>query len=221
MPVDKPSRPFRIEPRWPVALAVITVSALLIAATARIRPFPSWVTLAIAAGLVLPMAGVRLSRGDRRWRRVERALTLIFFLFAQAATYVTVWYLVGEMLHQTGDLSGRQLLGTAVGAWFTHILAFSMAYWQLDRGGPEARANDMGPRSDWLFPEMGAPDEAPPHWRPTYVDYLFLSFSTAAAFSAADTVPLTTRAKVFMLIESAASLVMLLIIVSYGIGALG
>jgi hypothetical protein len=220
MPVDEPSQRFRIEPRWPVALAVIAVFFFLVSSADRIRPFPSWVSLAFVIGLLLPMAGIWLSGGDLRWRRLERALTLIFFFFAEAEIHGTVWYLVAEMLHQTGELSGRQLLGTAVGAWFIHILAFSMAYWQLDRAGPEARANEMGTRPDWLFPEMGVPDEAPPQWRPTYVDYLFLSFSTAVAFSAADTVPLTTRAKVLMMIESAASLVMLLVIVSYGIGAL-
>ena len=60
---------------------------------------------------------------------------------------------------------------------------------------PEARIRDAGVRPDWLFPqEEAASDAVPPSWRPTYVDYLFLSFSTGTAFSTTDTVPVTSRA---------------------------
>jgi hypothetical protein len=41
---------------------------------------------------------------------------------------------------------------------------------------------------------------------PQFVDYLYLSFTNATAFSPTDTMPLTSRAKVMMLIEALASI---------------
>ena len=29
---------------------------------------------------------------------------------------------------------------------------------------------------DWLFPQAGVPEAAPPDWRPMFVDYLFIAF---------------------------------------------
>jgi hypothetical protein len=71
------------------------------------------------------------------------------------------------------------------------VLAFSLVYWRIDRRGPETRANDAGAKPDWLFPQAGVPEAAPPDWRPVFVDYLFVAFSAAAAFSHADALPLT------------------------------
>jgi hypothetical protein len=130
-----------------------------------------------------------------RWLRVERTTTLVFSVLAEAVTLTTLLYLMVEMLNRPADFSGRQLLTSSIGAWITNVLAFSLVYWQIDRGGPEAWANDAGTKPDWLFPQTGVPEEAPPDWRPTYVDYLFLAFSTAMAFSPTDAPPLTSRAK--------------------------
>jgi uncharacterized membrane protein len=100
-------------------------------------------------------------------------------------------------------------------------LLFSLLYWRMDRGGPEARANDAGTRPDWLFPQSGAPDDAPPGWRPTFVDYLFLAYSTATAFSPTDALPLTSRAKMLMMLESSISLSTLVVVASRAINILG
>jgi hypothetical protein len=45
---------------------------------------------------------------------------------------------------------------------------------------------------DFLFPQMLDPDKARPDWRPTFVDYLYVSFTNVVAFSPTDTMPLTT-----------------------------
>ena len=219
--VQEPAQPIRIESRWPVVLAVLAVLLVLTLLPARIRLLPSWFAYTIGIGLLLPVVGVWLSGAQARWLRVERATTLVFSVLAEAVTLTTVLYLIIEMLNRPTDFSGRQLLTSSIGAWITNVLAFSLVYWRIDRGGPEARANDAGTKPDWLFPQAGVPEEAPPDWRPTYVDYLFLAFATAMAFSPTDALPLTSRAKMLMMLESAVSLLTLVTVAARAINILG
>jgi hypothetical protein len=100
------------------------------------------------------------------------------------------------------------------------VFIFSLLYWQVDREGPEARTSHANRRPDWRFPRETA-DEDVRDWRPTFVDYLFLGYSTATAFSATDVVPLTSRAKMLMMLESTISLVMIVAIMSRAINILG
>ena len=67
-------------------------------------------------------------------------------------------------------------------------------------------------RPDWLFPQIAVPDDAPPDWRPLFLDYLFLAYCTATAFSPTDVLPLTRRAKMLMMLESAISLLTIVIV---------
>lgn len=219
--MKEPAQQMRIEPRWPAALAIILVFFVIAMLSSRVRLFPAWFPYVVGISLLLPMAGVPLSGAHARWRSIERMFTLAFSLIAEAGTLTTLLYLVLEILERPDGFSGRQLLTTSIGAWITNVVAFSIVYWQLDRGGPEARMNDADIRPDWLFPQAGVPEEAPPDWRPTYVDYLFLSFTTATAFSTTDVMPLTSRAKMLMMFESAVSLMTLVVVASRAINILG
>jgi hypothetical protein len=221
MQVKEPVRPACIEPRWPVIIAILAVLLMLTMFSTRIRILPPWFQYAIGIALLLPVGGVWLSSGNPRWLSIERPATLVFSMVAEAFILTALFYVVNNMLARPEGFSGRQLLTSSIGGWCSNILAFSIVFWQIDRGGPEARANNMGTRPDWLFPQTGAPEEAPPGWRPKYVDYLYLSFSTATAFSTTDVMPLTSRAKMFMMIESAISLLTLVIVAARAINILG
>lgn len=54
---------------------------------------------------------------------------------------------------------------------------------------------------------MQTPEMAPPDWEPTFLDYLYLSFTNATAFSPTDVMPLARWAKVTMLTQSTVSIV--------------
>ena len=91
-----------------------------------------------------------------------------------------------------------------------------------DRSGrPRSPAERRGRKPDWFFPQTGVPEQAPPEWRPTFIDYLFLAFSTATAFSPTDALPLTSRAKLLMMIESSVSLVTIVTVAARAINLLG
>ena len=93
-------------------------------------------------------------------------------------------------------------------------MAFSLLYWHIDRGGPYGRASKLSVRPDWAFPQPATPEDLPPDWRPLFLDYLYLGYNTATAFSPTDAVPLTHRAKILMMIESTISLLTSVIVLS-------
>jgi hypothetical protein len=114
------------------------------------------------------------------------------------------------------------MLSSSIAIWATNVLMFSMLYWQLDRGGPTSRLSATPSRPDWIFPAEQAPEgDVPPGWRPQFIDYLFLGFSTATAFSTTDALPLTGRAKCAMMAESTISLITLAVVAARAINILG
>jgi hypothetical protein len=215
------SRVGRIEPRWPAAATLVAVLWLLVVLPGRIRLLPAWFPYVLGIAVLVPITGVGLTHGSARWLRIERAILAFFFVAASISAFATLSNLIAEMIQRSTDLTGIQLLASSIAIWVTNLLAFTLLYWQMDRGGPEARLNDAGTKPDWLFPQDGLPASIAEGWRPTFVDYLFLGFSTATAFSPADAVPLTSRAKVLMMLESSISLVTVVTVAARAINILG
>ena len=180
-----------------------------------------WAPSVLGIALIVPMAAVMLSRAKERWLLIERTVTLIYCVVLGSAIVAGLALLIGEMVRRSGEISGVALLTSSVALWVLNVLTFSLLYWQIDRGGPETRANHASPRPDWLFPQEGAPRDVPPDWRPTFVDYLFLGYSTATAFSTTDVMPLTSRAKMLMMLESTISLATIVAVMSRAINILG
>jgi uncharacterized membrane protein len=212
----------RFEPRWPVALTILAVILLVALLPARIVLVPSWVALGVGMAVLMPIIAVGLTRAQPSWLRLERAVTLLFFAITAIGTVVNLSNLINAIIHRSAEVTGLQLLTSGVAVWVINVLMFSLLYWQMDRGGPEARVNQMPTRTDWLFPQEGASaGHVPPDWRPRFVDYLYLSYSTATAFSTTDVMPLTHRAKMLMMLESAISLVTLVVVGARAINIFG
>jgi hypothetical protein len=211
----------QIEPRWPAVLAVLGLLGVLAVLPARVRLLPPWAASAVGAGLILPMLAVWMSAGHRVWLRVEHVSVLVCCVLAELITLTTLSYLIVQMMARPEDFSGLQLFTSSVAGWISNILVFALIYWRIDRGGPEPRANGADVKPDWLFPQASAPEATDPAWRPTFVDYLFVAFTAAAAFSPADAMPLTPRAKLLTMAESSVSLTTLVVVASRAIGLLG
>ena len=56
----------------------------------------------------------------------------------------------------------------------------------------------MPAHPDFAFPQQLNPELAPPGWRPEFIDYLYIGFTNANAFSPTDTMPMTHWAKIAM-----------------------
>jgi len=220
--VTEPALARRFEPRWPVALSVLVVSAVLALLPGRQTVMPDWAPLVVGIAVLGSVVAVGLTAGRAPWVRIERFVTLFFFLFATCASLANLANLVGAMVYRSNQVSGIQLLASSVALWITNVFVFSMLYWQVDRGGPEPRIRGTSARPDWLFPQEGAPArDVAPDWRPRFVNYLYLAYSTATAFSTCDVVPLTSRAQLLMMLESAISLMTIVVVASRAINILG
>jgi hypothetical protein len=211
-----------IEPRWPVVLAVVAVVLLLAVLPSRIRVFPAWVPWLTVIILIVSMAPLALKTAQGPLLlRIEGIVTALFMVIAGSAIIAELKILLSAMVRHSSGVTGLQLLTSSIALWATNVLIFSVMYWRIDRGGPEARANYANRKPDWLFLRESAGENVPPDWRPTFVDYLFLAFCTATAFSPADVQPLTPRGKLLMMLESTISLVTIVAVASRAINILG
>jgi uncharacterized membrane protein len=219
--MEEPNQIRRIESRWLVILAIMAVFILLIVLPGRVREFPIWIGCVLVSALIAPMVAVSLAT-DKRWLlRIESFATGLFILVAGFALLDNLQYLLSQMVRGHVKLTGLTLLTSSIAVWATNVLIYSLVYWRMDRGGPEARANQADTLPDWLFPQEDVPELVPIRWHPSFVDYLFLSFCTATAFSPTDALPLTARAKALMMLEGIVSLVTIIIILARAINTLG
>lgn len=211
----------RIESRWLAGIAVVAVVVLVVLLPGRISLYPAWVPYALGVVMIVPMAGAALTAGKGRWETMERITTVFFFVIVVGGAPALLFNLVQAMVTRASEVTGLELLTSSIGIWVANVLAFSLLYWQLDRGGPGARESLERVQPDWQFPQTGCPDDVPAGWQPTFVDYLFLGYSTATAFSPTDALPLTSRAKLLMMLESTISLVTIVVVASRAINILG
>lgn len=119
-----------------------------------------------------------------------------------------------------GITSATELLASGGSIWLTNIVIFSLWFWDLDRGGPGARAEAIESHPDFIFPQMSDPDYAPDHWHPNFFDYLYMSFTNASAFSPTDVLPLSRWAKMLMLIQSVTSLLTVGLVIARAVNIL-
>jgi hypothetical protein len=207
--------------RWPASLAVIAVLVLQLIVPTEVAALPRWIMPALGAALLLPLvwANPFHLRRDEPWLRwVELALLAVLVL-------VNAVYLTGMIVYlDTGDArNGVVLVKAALLIWVTNVVAFAVWYWEVDRGGPFARAPEHereAERADLLFPQMTVDLPGWERWLPGFTDYLFVAFTAATAFSPTDTMPLTARVKTLMGIQSAISLLTIAVIAARAVNVL-
>jgi uncharacterized membrane protein len=171
--------------------------------------------------LIAPMVALSLATAKRRLLRIESIATVLFILITGLALLHNLQFLLSQMVRGHVKITGLTLLTSSTAVWATNVLIFSLVYWRIDRGGPEARANRTDTLPDWLFPQQEVPELVPIRWHPSFVDYLFLSFCTATAFSPTDVLPLTSRAKALMMLEGVVSLITIITVLARAINTLG
>jgi uncharacterized membrane protein len=164
------------------------------------------------------VAGLGRVRERGRRRAIVQLLLCVVVVFSLIETGLLVASLVASSKLGIG---GPQLLQSAATLWLSNVIAFGLAFWELDCGGPVRRALSEQRRTpDIQFPQDENPTLAQPEWAPHLVDYLYLSTTNSIAFSPTDAMPLTRRAKGLMTVESAVSVVAVLLIAARAVNIL-
>jgi hypothetical protein len=202
-----------VESRWEAAPAVVLVIALQLSLAIVSRKWGwkqwglPWWTWLVAVGpeslLLLPLAW---QRPRRRLAQLGQRRTVAVALLAvvSAANALGLVALIGS-LTSGQEKSGGELLLKAFAIWATNVIVFGLWFWELDRGGPVRRCQPNPPPADFQFPQSENPQLAEPGWMPHLLDYVYIAFTNAIAFSPTDAMPLTRRTKLLMLTQSGLS----------------
>jgi uncharacterized membrane protein len=209
------------EARWPMAVAVLLTGVLRTFLPPQLRLHDArWLFLALLVVLVVVLIVGDPGRIDRQatWLRVMTTslIGLITLVNAGSSIRLVISIVYSEPFTQTA----RVLLACGGIIWLTNVIAFGLWYWDLDRGGPAARAAGTAIKPAFLFPEMSNPEYVREDWYPTFVDYLHLSFNTAMAFSPTDVSAIKPWAKVMMMSEEAISVVVGVLVVARAVNIL-
>jgi hypothetical protein len=207
------------EQRWVVTCAVLAAIVLQLALPARLNLSSPYLLAAVEAALLVVL--ILLNPGRiHRLSSATRALSLTLIALASAANAYSAGRLALGLIRGAEGEDAAALLATGASIFLTNVLVFGLWYWELDRGGPAARAHAVRDYPDFLFPQMATPDLAADDWEPTFVDYFYVSFTNATAFSPTDTLPLTRWAKMIMMLQSAVSLVTVALVVARAVNIL-
>jgi uncharacterized membrane protein len=215
-------RPTHGEHRWSAAAAVLVMIALQIWISNRLAIYPGWIIPTVEGVLLMVLLLANPGRVNRE-TKLLRLLGLGLVTAASIANAYAAAQLIYEIVTKHAGiaaLSPAELLLTGGAVWLTNVVVFGLWYWELDSGGPAARANARDEHPDFLFPQMTAPEQSEHDWEPAFVDYLYVSFTNATAFSPTDTMPLTRWAKLAMMFQSMVSVALVALVIARAINIL-
>jgi hypothetical protein len=208
------------EPRWPALIALLAIGGLYWSLPAALTFGPDWLVLASVTILVFPAIF------SHKWGYWQASV-----IFGYAASGVVTLSLIGSLALLVSRLPAHketpaQLLVAASALWVANLLVFACWYWRLDAGGPHQR-DLRGAHTDgaFLFPQMMVDPElrremGDEHWRPGFVDYLFLAFNTSTAFSPTDVPVLSRWAKGLMMVQAIISLTTIVVLAARAVNIL-
>jgi len=207
------------DPIWQMQLGVLIVIGLQLVTSNTFLPFhKAWVA-ALEVLLLLALIAVT-TEGYRKVSRPRRNLAMSLIGIIAAINIFSLILLLDNLFLGTSAVSGHSLLLNGLAIYITNIFMFALWYWEMDGNGPDWRTATQANR-DFLFPQMiherfGAKD-----WLPGFADYAYLSTTNVTNFASADTVPLTHRAKILMMVQSLVAVVTVVLVLARAINILG
>ena len=219
---------------WLARGAVLTIVCLQLLVINDISFGPRWLAPTLEVVLLVPLSiatawtqsAVRDAVADHHWQAVARFRGLIRWAALGLTGLISVMNcgalieLVQALLEGHAGSNGTTLLIDALNIWVTNVIVFALWFWSTDRGGPPTCGLVDRAHSDFLFPQMTINDSGIRDWLPGFVDYLFLAFTNATAFSPTDTLPLTPRAKILMMAEAMISLLTVALVAARAVNIL-
>jgi hypothetical protein len=181
---------------------------------------PTWLLPTVIAVLLAPT--ILTHRMERH--SFNHALGIVNNGIITVALIGSVSLLVATLAsHKEAPL---RLLRSSAELWLTNVLIFSLWYWRLDGGGPNVRDKraEFGSRS-FVFPQMQIEKSereqfGVEHWRPGFIDYLFIAFTQSSTFGPTDAPLLARWAKLLTIVQIFISLSIVILLISRAVGVL-
>ena len=210
-----------VDPVWHAQVAMIAAIALQVALPDHFSPGSRFIIPTIEILLVLAL-GLTTPK-ERIFRSLTRRVNAILLIAITSATNAYSLIMVASQLLKGthAGTSGKELIIVALNIYLTNIIIFGLWYWEMDGGGPGERARIAKYEQDFLFPQHPNETYKHPAWKPTFVDYLYVSATNAMAFSPTVTMPLSRRAKILMLLQATVSLVAIALVAARAVNILG
>jgi hypothetical protein len=216
---------------WLACGAIIVVATLQFFLINDLSLGPRWLAPAVEIALLIPLAAMFRIHQKRAssavvdgaiidpQRRLIRYFALMLILVMTVMNFVALSELVQALLVGKAE-NARTLLVDAVIIWMINVIVFGLWFWGLDGGGPAVRHAEGKPFYEFVFPQATIDRATATPFSPGFVDYLFLAFTNATAFSPADTMPLSQRAKLLMMTEAMISLLTVAFVAARAVGIL-
>jgi len=209
----------------PLTARLAPLSAVVVAMLAqvlmrdRIVLGPLLMVPVIEAVLVVAIiVGDGLLRSQRR--RVDLLRYALALVLAVSGT-TSAFLLISDVI-AVRPVSVQQLLAEGAQILVVLTVGFALLFWQLDRGGPNGRAQpDIELMSFWFTQDaIREYSDQFDSWQPRFLDYLYLATTNLIAFSPTDTMPLTRLAKMLMAWQSVVSLATFAVVLARAVNIL-
>lgn len=206
------------DPLWQMQSGVVLVICLQLITSPDFMPVRKlW--LAIAEILLLVSLIIVTNEGYAQRSRARRNIAVVLIGVITAINIVSLILLINALIFNSAYVNGHDMLFNGLVIYVTNILLFALWYWEMDGNGPDMRAANHTKR-DFLFPQMIHSRFGGDNWLPGFADYLYLASTNVTNFAAADTQPLTHRAKLLMLLQSLVAVVTVLLVLARAINIL-
>lgn len=208
------------DPIWHAQLALLTIVALQLMTNSALLPFNKILIITLELLLITILTFVTPANYGRI-SKARRALGIILIGFITLVNIVSLVLLLNALFFNDAYVNGHDLLINGFVIYSTNIIIFTLWYWEIDGGGPEKRATNNISQEDFLFPQMLHPLFFKNKWLPGFIDYLYLSITNVTNFASADTIPISRRAKILMMIQASTAVVTVVLVLARAIAVFG
>ena len=212
--VDRP------EPRWQALLGLLAAVGTTFALPRWLSVGPRWLVPLLILILVIPTVFAHHTGRHSLNHIMGSIISAILTVSLMSSVVLLVTTLPA---HKESPL---HLLLSGGALWMSNVLVFALWYWRLDDGGPQERDERGGFGSrGFVFPQMQVEKSQREAfgidgWRPGFVDYLFIAFTTSSTFGPTDAPILRPWAKLLAMLQAFISLTIVVLLISRAVGVL-
>jgi uncharacterized membrane protein len=209
-----------IDPVWHVQIAMVIAIGLQLTLPDTFSPGARYILPFVEILLVAALAVT--TPKERIFKSLTRRINaLLLIAITSVANAYSLSMVTSQLLKGVqASMNGKELILVALNIYLTNIIIFALWYWEMDGGGPGERVRIAKYEQDFLFPQHQNESYKHPEWKPTFVDYLYVSATNAMAFSPTDTMPMSRRAKMLMLVQAGISLVAIALVAARAVNIL-